>query len=102
MENKEITQEGLQQEDHLQRQWHRAYREEEKYWRKKSRSLWLKEGDKNTSYFHKQAEARKHYKAVIEIRVQNETIANLEGIKQVAFEAFAELYSEPQGTVIDP
>jgi ribonuclease HI len=102
MENKEITQEGLQQEDRLQRQWHRACREEESYWRQKSRSLWLKEGDKNTSYFHKQAEARKHYKAVTEIQVQNETIADPEGIKQAAFEAFEALYSEPQGTVIDP
>jgi hypothetical protein len=55
----------------------------------------LKEGDKNTSYFHKQAEARKHYKAMTEIQVQNETITDPEGIKQAAFEAFEELYSEP-------
>ena len=62
----------------------------------------MKEGYKNTSYFHKQAEARKHYKVVIEIQVQNETIADPEGIKQASFEAFEALYSEPQGTVIDP
>jgi exonuclease III len=102
MENKEITQEGLQHEDRLQRQWHKACREEECYWRQKSRSLWLKEGDKNTSYFHKQAEARKHYKAVTEIQVQNNIISDPEGIKQAAFETFEALYSEPQRTVIDP
>eukprot|EP00253_Pinus_taeda_P024410 PITA_24410 len=34
-------------------------REEEIKWRIKSRQLWLKEGDKNTAYFHKQATVRK-------------------------------------------
>jgi hypothetical protein len=53
MENKEVTQECLQKEDSLQQHWHKACREEESYWRQKSRSLWLEAGDKNTSFFHK-------------------------------------------------
>jgi hypothetical protein len=103
MENKEITQECLQQEDYLQRQWHKACREEESYWRQKSRSLWLEAGDKNTSYFHKQAEARKHFKTVTEIQVQNQTITDPERIKEEAVvETFETLYSESQRTDIDP
>jgi hypothetical protein len=39
MDKKEITQETLHQEDHIQRKWHQACREEEKYWQQKSRSL---------------------------------------------------------------
>lgn len=34
-------------------------REEEIKWRLKSREIWLKEGDKNTAYFHKQAAVKK-------------------------------------------
>jgi ribonuclease HI len=101
MEHQEVTPKTLQQEDNLQRQWHKACRAEEDYWRQKSRSLWLKEGDRNTGYFHKQAEARKQYKAVTEVQVQNKTIADPEGIKQAAYEAFETLYTEPKGTEMD-
>ena len=74
---------------------------EENYWRQKSRSLWLKEGDRNTAYFHKQAEARKQYKAVTEVQVQKKTIADPEGIKQAAYEAFEKLYTDPKDLALD-
>jgi hypothetical protein len=92
----------VQQEALLQSKWFKACREEESYWRNKSRSVWLKEGDINTSYFHKQAEARKHYKAVTKIQVQDTIISYPEGIKQATFETFSALYTEPQRTDIDP
>jgi hypothetical protein len=47
---------------------------------------------------NKKAEARKQYKAVTEVQVQNKTILDPEGIKQVAYEDFEMLYIEPKGT----
>ena len=57
-------------ETELQKALFQACRVEEEYWRQKSKSMWLESGDKNTTYFHKQAEARKNYKAVTKIYYQ--------------------------------
>jgi hypothetical protein len=48
----------------------RALHKEEKEWRLKSRALWLQAGDKNTSFFHKQAKARQHINNVEEIKTK--------------------------------
>lgn len=36
-----------------------AYKEEELYWRQRSRILWLQSGDRNTSYFHAATRGRR-------------------------------------------
>ena len=41
-----VTPALLNQEAELQRKYHKACREEESYWRVKSRTLWLQAGDK--------------------------------------------------------
>jgi hypothetical protein len=63
-----ITREILDKEVQLQQQYHKACLAEEETWRIKSRCLWLKAGDRNSSFFHKQAQARKCFNSIAEIK----------------------------------
>ena len=64
----DITKEFLDKEAQLQQNFHKACLIEEEYWRLNSHSLWLKVGDRNSSFFHKQAQARKCTNAISEIK----------------------------------
>ena len=94
MEESTITEELLNQEFDLQKALHSALRREEQYWRMKARCLWLQEGDKNTSFFHKQAEARKNQNNIREINYQDQVISNFEEIKAAAHSFFKDLFTE--------
>lgn len=44
---------------------------EEIMWKHKSRVHWLKEGDDNTSFFHKMASCRRSINAIYRLKVDN-------------------------------
>jgi len=58
MENRDITPALLNNEVKIQCSSFQSFRLEEEYWRIKSRSLWLKAGDRNTTFFDRQYRAR--------------------------------------------
>eukprot|EP00253_Pinus_taeda_P010020 PITA_10020 len=58
LEEKAISATDLDKEKYAQRKAYNSFRNEEEFWRLKSRSLWLKAGDRNTTYFHRQYRAR--------------------------------------------
>ena len=60
-------------------------------WRQKARCCWLKDGDRNTGFFHKQVEERKNFKFVHEIHVQNHVIQDFGDIKAEAYRQFTEI-----------
>ncbi|XP_071900933.1 uncharacterized protein [Coffea arabica] len=57
----------------LKRQLKDAYHEEEQYWQQKSRIQWLREGDKNTKYFHALVQGRRRRNRLNKLQRDNGT-----------------------------
>eukprot|EP00253_Pinus_taeda_P008302 PITA_08302 len=87
----------MDKEAKLQKNFHKACLGEEEYWRLKSRRLWLKSGDRNSSFFHKQAQARKGRNSIIEIKEENNVLKDFASIKEAASDHFEKLYKEDIG-----
>ena len=82
-------------EEELELKWQlcAAYGEEEIYWRQKSRAIWLREGDRNTKYFHAKTKQRRARNRIT--RIKNSMGAWVEtedGIEQVAVQYFGNLF----------
>eukprot|EP00253_Pinus_taeda_P003795 PITA_03795 len=89
-----VTREILKKEVQLQQHFHKACLAEEECWRLKSRCLWLKAGDRNSSFFHKQAQAKKCFNSIAEIKGDTTNHKDFASIKRAAFLHFKNLYSE--------
>ncbi|XP_075095147.1 uncharacterized protein LOC142173453 [Nicotiana tabacum] len=64
---------------------------EEIVWRQRSRSLWLKKGDMNTSFFYKTANAHKKSNNIDQLVIQEETIVEPQRIKTEIIDFYKEL-----------
>jgi hypothetical protein len=72
----------------------RSLAEEETTWRLKSRSIWLKAGNQNTTFLHNQAKARNWANQISElITPEGETIQDFDQIKKHASSHFQSLYT---------
>ena len=95
MEESEITPALLEKEQREQFNSFRAFRQEEEYWRLKSRNTWLKDGDDNTSFFHKQCRTRLSQNRISKISsLSGETFKGISQIKQVVEVHFQSLFRE--------
>ena len=68
---------------------------EEISWRQKSKELWLKDGDKNTRYFHKMANAHRRRNCSGKISINGKMIEKEAEIKVGLIDAFKNLLSAP-------
>eukprot|EP00253_Pinus_taeda_P016670 PITA_16670 len=103
MESKNINEELLDLEKKAQRAAYQSFRKEEEYWRLKSRSLWLKAGDRNTSFFHRQYRARLSRNFIAEIKTSTGQICKgFQQVKEAAETHFQNLYNpDAQGEEVD-
>ena len=62
-------------------------------WRQKSREIWLREGDKNTKYFHKMANAKARRNFLSKIIVNGVNLSSLEDINEGVCSAYQSLLS---------
>ncbi|XP_074308855.1 uncharacterized protein LOC141643553 [Silene latifolia] len=77
-------------------------KQEELFWRQRSRVIWLKEGDRNTAYFHRKARQRKqknHIKFII--NDQGRKVETQEGIKKVAVDYFTQLFASSEPVLME-
>ena len=73
----------------------------ERYWRQLSRCKILKEGDRNTKYFHLKAKMRRQRNMIERIWFQGAEISEESRIKEVIISHFKELYSKQKCTRFD-
>ncbi|WJZ83279.1 hypothetical protein VitviT2T_002974 [Vitis vinifera] len=68
---------------------------EEVTWRQKSREVWLKEGDRNTSFFHRMANAHRRRNNMERIRINGVWKSEENGMSEGIVNAFRTLLSNP-------
>ena len=71
------------------------------YWKQMSRCRILKEGDKNTQYFHITASIRRRKKPLEKVVTQGNVITELSFIKKAIVDHFRELYTKQPVALFD-
>jgi hypothetical protein len=93
MEEEEVIEDLHMSERETNIKLHKVFKKEEEEWILKSRSLWLKSGDRNTTFFHNQSKARRQRNNVKFIMQENgQRLDNFEEIKEATKRHFEALY----------
>jgi hypothetical protein len=92
---------SLSPEEHILREVCKAELErmaqlEEVSWRQKSRSLWLKEGDNNTKFFHKMANSHRRYNYMDKVEVDGVVFEEESEIREKVVHFYESLYQETE------
>jgi hypothetical protein len=67
---------------------------EEVSWRQKSRALWLREGDKNTKFFHRVANSNRRNNSIESLLINGSLTSNVPTMKTHIVQFYSHLYSE--------
>ena len=74
---------------------------EETHWRQLSRELWLREGDRNTGFFYRMANARRRVNALGKIKINGVRITEEQEVREGIANAYQQLLSESSGWKAD-
>jgi hypothetical protein len=67
---------------------------EEICWRQKSRALWLKEGNRNTRFFHKLANSNRRYNFIHTLSINGVMSTDHNDISETITQFYTNLYTE--------
>ena len=67
---------------------------EETHWRQLSRELWLREGDRNTSYFHRMATAHRRVSSLDRVKINGVWLSEEQEVREGVVNAFQQMLSE--------
>ena len=67
---------------------------EEISWRQKSREIWLKEGDKNTRFFHRMANSHKRQSQIRKLRINGVWFTEKRALRHNIVNAFKDLLTD--------
>ncbi|CAL1377841.1 unnamed protein product [Linum trigynum] len=84
------TEAVLQQLRQLRTEVEELENNEEKYWKQRSRADWLKDGDKNTNFFHKKASARRRRNMLRKLRDEEDRMYTR---KEALFKCFTDYFT---------
>eukprot|EP00253_Pinus_taeda_P009099 PITA_09099 len=90
-ENVQVSEDDQRVENELYKELYNQNRLEEEEQRQKSRCLWLKSGDKNTSFFHNNLKLRRAGNNIERIMVDGRVVTEQEKIKEAASQHYKTL-----------
>ena len=93
-EDRALTEEEKVEKSNLSIEWEKYSLLEEINWRQKSRVTWLKEGDKNTKYFHSVANSHRRNNSIRQISIDGELSSTQDVIKAHICSFYRNLYTE--------
>ena len=70
---------------------------EETHWRQLSREIWLREGDRNTGYFHRMANANHRNNYLDRIKIDGVCLSEEQEVREGVANAYQQMLSKDSG-----